>query len=164
MARTMGMAHPWVRFVRSAGAGTMASLVDLGTLCALVSLGGASPRVASVPALLLGNIVMFFAQKHLAFRSRGSARNEASRFILVQLGGIALNAALFELVMRAVPSATPYYAAVRILTTNAVWLAYSYPLWHLVFKVTAEPRHSPGHRLDRGPSPRLARAFGRTVR
>jgi len=132
----MGMAHPWVRFgrfLRSAGAGTMASLADLGMLGALVSLGGASPRAASVPALLLGNIVMFFAQKHLAFRSRGRARSEARRFILVQLGGIALNAALYELVMRAVPSATAYYAAVRILTTNAIWLAYSYPLWHLVF-------------------------------
>ena len=74
----------------------MASLADLATLSALVSFGGVSPRVASVPALLLGNIVMFFAQKHFAFRSRGRARGEAARFILVQLGGFALNAALYD--------------------------------------------------------------------
>jgi len=128
------------RLVRSAGAGAIATLIDLGTLSALVALAGVSPRAASVPALVMGAIAMFFGQKHLAFRARrGDSKREAVLFALVQIGGLAVNAILYELVMRAVPASARHYVAVRLVTTNVVWLAYSFPLWHLVFKPSAEP-------------------------
>jgi len=129
------------RFIRSAGAGAVASVVDLVTLTALVSLAGLSPRVASVPALVLGGVVMFFGQKHWAFRSHaGRTGREAVLFALVQIGGLVLTAILYELVMRTVPGATRYYIAVRLVTTNVVWVGYSFPLWHLVFKPSDEPQ------------------------
>jgi putative flippase GtrA len=129
------------RFIRSAGAGAVASVVDLVTLTALVSLAGLSPRAASVPALVLGGVVMFFGQKHWAFRSHaGRTGREAVLFALVQIGGLVLTAILYELVMRTVPGATRYYIAVRLVTTNVVWVGYSFPLWHLVFKPSDEPQ------------------------
>jgi putative flippase GtrA len=127
------------RLVRSAGAGAVATLVDLGVLTALVSLAGVSPRAASVPALVLGAIVMFFGQKRFAFRSRsGPTGREALLFTLVQIGGLVLTALLYEIVMRTVPGATRYYVPARLVTTNVVWLAYSFPLWHLVFKTSGD--------------------------
>jgi putative flippase GtrA len=130
----------FARLVRSAGAGAVATLADLGSLGALVGLAGMSPRVASVPALVLGAIVMFFSQKYIAFRARrGDARREAVLFALVQIGGLVVNAILYELVLRTFPAVARHYVAVRLVTTNVVWLAYSFPLWHLVFKPSAEP-------------------------
>ena len=52
-----------------------------------------------------------------------------------------LNVLLFEFVMRLLPAATSHCALTRLLTTNAVWLLYSFPLWHPVFrpKTAAKP-------------------------
>ena len=132
------------RLVRSAGAGTIATLVDLGFLSFLVAVVGVSPRGASVPALVVGAVVMFFGQKYLAFRARrGDTKREIVLFALVQIGGLALSAILYDLVMRSSPAAARHYVAARMVTTNVVWLAYSFPLWHLVFKPKADPP-SPG--------------------
>ena len=123
------------RLALSAGAGVAATLVDLGVLAALVSLAGVSPRAANLPALLIGDVVAFFGQKYLAFRSHtGRGGHEAVSFALVEGGGFLLNALLFDVAMRATPTALSHYVIVRLLVTNAVWLCYSFPLWHLVFK------------------------------
>jgi putative flippase GtrA len=127
-----------VRLLRSAGAGGAATLVDLAFLTGLVSLAGVSPRAASVPALVLGNVVTFFGQKYFAFRApKGRPGAQAMSFVLVEGGGFVLNLLLFELVLRLLPAATLHYALTRLLTTNAVWLLYSFPLWHLVFRPKA---------------------------
>jgi putative flippase GtrA len=132
-----------VRLLRSAGAGAAATLVDLAFLTGLVSLAGVSPRAASIPALALGNVVTFFGQKYFAFHAeRAHAAGQAISFVLVEGGGFVLNLLLFELVLRSLPAATSHYALARLLTTNAVWLVYSFPLWHLVFRPNSagEPR------------------------
>ncbi len=128
------------RLVRSAGAGALASGADLASLTALVSLAGLSPRAASVPALVLGCVVMFYGQKLWAFRARaGRVGREAILFVLVQIGGLVLTALLYELAMRASAAAVQHYVLVRLITTNLVWLGYSFPMWHLVFKPSSEP-------------------------
>jgi putative flippase GtrA len=130
------------RLLRSAGAGAAATLVDLAFLTGLVSLAGVSPRAASVPALVLGNVVTFFGQKYFAFHAEGAhAASQALSFVLVEGGGFVLNLALFELILRSIPAAMSHYALARLLTTNSVWLVYSFPLWHLVFRpnTTAKP-------------------------
>jgi putative flippase GtrA len=124
-----------VRLLRSAAAGAAATLVDLAFLAGLVSLAGLSPSAASVPALVLGNVVTFFGQKYFAFQAeRAHAAGQALGFVLVEGGGFLLNLVLFELVLRSLPAASSHYAFTRLLTTNAVWLLYSFPLWHLVFR------------------------------
>ena len=124
-----------VRLFRSGAAGAGASVVDLALLTGLVQIGGLSPRAASVPALITGGVVMFFGQKYLAFRTRGrSVVREMLLFTAVQIGGLVLTGLLFDLVLRLVPSLAHYYIVVRLVTTNVVWLSYSFPLWHWVFR------------------------------
>jgi putative flippase GtrA len=123
------------RLLRSGGAGALAAGTDLATLTVLVQVFGTSPRVASVPALTLGAIVMFFGQKYLAFQSSGKPSvREMALFTLVQLGGFALTALLFDQLLRLVPLAAVHYVVSRMIVTNVVWLAYSFPLWHFVFR------------------------------
>ena len=123
------------RLLRSGGAGALAAGTDLATLTLLVQVAGVPPRAASVPALALGAIVMFFGQKYLAFKSSGKpSLREMVLFALVQLGGFALTALLFDLLLRVAPLAQAHYVVSRMIVTNVVWLAYSFPLFHFVFR------------------------------
>jgi putative flippase GtrA len=109
-------------------------------LAVLTEAAGVSPRIASLPALLVSSVVMFFGQKYFAFGSRGKPTpRELVLFALVQAGGFVLTALLFELVVRSVPFLLDHYVLARILVTNLVWLGYAFPLYHLVF-----PQHKPG--------------------
>jgi putative flippase GtrA len=125
------------RLLRSGFGGLAATLADLATLTLLVRGLGATPELASVPALVVGNLVMFFAQKRLAFGSgEAAAKQEAVRFVLVQAGGFALTAALYALSLELIPGAAGAYVLTRLVVTNLVFLLYSFPLWHWVFRRT----------------------------
>jgi len=77
------------RLARSAGAGAVASMVDLAVLTLLASGVGLGPRVASVPAFVAGGIIMFFGQKYFAFRERNPVRGQqVALFVVVQLVGL----------------------------------------------------------------------------
>jgi len=127
-----------IRLMRSAAGGAAATAVDLVTLQALVAWADWSPRAASIPALIAGGVVMFFAQKYGAFQSnaRPSLR-ELVLFVIVQVGGLALTGLLFEVSLRVLEVAAQHYMVTRLVTANLVWLFYSFPLWHVVFKKPA---------------------------
>jgi hypothetical protein len=55
-------------------------------------------------------------------------------FTAVQIGGLVITGLLFDLALRTMPNLTRYYVVVRLVTTNLVWLFYSFPLWHWVFR------------------------------
>jgi putative flippase GtrA len=124
-----------LRLLHSAGAGGVATLADLGSLTAMVSLFGLSPRVANVPSLLLGSLVMFFGLKRFAFRGRGgSARREIALFTVVQLVGVALSALAFDALVHHWPLAQRWYVGARLASSSVVWLGFSFPAWHWVFR------------------------------
>lgn len=88
----------------------------------------------------------FLGNRHYAFRAaQGSLARQATLYTLVELVALALNGVLFDLVMRllaahavashSAPVAAWAYAPVRLVTSHVVFLAWSYPLWRLVFKV-----------------------------
>jgi putative flippase GtrA len=125
----------FLRLLRSGLAGLLATLSDLAVLTALTELAGLSPRAASVPALATGAIVMFFGQKHFAFGGKGKPKaRELVEFAVVQLGGVVLTGLLYDSALRLAPSLAAHYVVVRLVTTNLVWLGYSFPLWHVVFR------------------------------
>lgn len=118
---------------RSMLAGAAATLVDLGTLFLLVDVVGVAPRVASVPALLLAGSVMFVGNRRFAFRATSSAgARQALRFAGVHAVTLTLNAALFDLAMSVAGGRAPYWA-VRLVVGNAVFLAWSFPMFRRVF-------------------------------
>jgi putative flippase GtrA len=124
-----------MRILRSFVAGAGATLVDLAVLAILVSGLGFAPRVANVPALVAGGIVNFIGNRHFAFRAGdGPLAKQALGYGAVEVVALVLNGLLFELVMRALPGHPGWYAVVRLVTSHVVFLAWSYPLWRLVFR------------------------------
>ncbi|HWL87372.1 MAG TPA: hypothetical protein VNO21_16320, partial [Polyangiaceae bacterium] len=74
-------------------------------------------------------------QKYFAFQERNPVRGgQVALFVAVQVVGLAINALLYDAVLRLVPGAASLYVAARLVTTNIVWLGYSFPVWHLVFR------------------------------
>ena len=125
-----------MRMVRSAAAGLAATGADLATLSILVVGAHWPPRLANVPALLVGGIVNFVGNRVYAFHARGgNAALQAAGFTVVELVALALNGVLYDAVLRLVPAAGSVFWLVRLLTTNVVFLFWSYPLWHKVFRV-----------------------------
>lgn len=122
-----------LRFLRSLFAGGMATLADLASLALLVSVFQFEPRAANVPSLLAGAAVQFFANRHFVFRAReGSLARQALLFVVVEAIALLLNGALFDHAMRVAPASL--YAIVRLVTSNVVFLGFSYPLWRFVFR------------------------------
>ena len=132
-----------LRRVRSGGAGALAAGADLLTLTVLSELFAVGPRSASAPALTVGTVVMFFAQKYLAFRSTGRpSPRELVLFVLVQAGGYGLTLVAYDFALRFVPWLEVHYVLARLAITNLVWLGYSFPLWHWVFRPRAVDKPS----------------------
>lgn len=125
------------RFVRAAVTGSGATLVDLGVLSLLVQVGRWDPRAASLPALVAGGVANFLGNRHFAFRAAaGSIARQALFYTLVEVIALALNGALYDAALRAVPAAGHGYWAVRLVTSHLVFVCWSYPLWRRVFSVS----------------------------
>jgi putative flippase GtrA len=121
----------WV-VVRSAAVGLLATATDLVVLAVLVSGLGVSPRIASVPALVLGISVQFIGNKWFAFgdRSRDWMR-QGAQFIGVESLGFVANLVQFDL---AVTLTKLPYLPLRLITTNVVYFCLCLPLWSLIFR------------------------------
>jgi putative flippase GtrA len=125
-----------VQLLRAGIAGIAATGSDLLTLALLVSVLHVDARVANVPALVVGGVVNFLGNRHFAFRAGGGdVAKQAVGYTVVELIALALNGFLYDLVLRTVPGATHAYWLVRLATSHAVFLCWSYPLWRRVFAV-----------------------------
>lgn len=140
------MTVTWKRIaelLRAGVAGVAATGSDLATLALLVSVLHVDARMANIPALLVGGIVNFLANRHYAFRAAaGHVGKQAVGYTAVELVALALNGLLYDTVLRAVPGAVHLYWLVRLATSHAVFLGWSYPLWRRVFRVA--PREATG--------------------
>jgi putative flippase GtrA len=139
--------QPWTvarlaRLARAGIAGVAATLVDLAVLALLVTGMHVDARAASIPALLAGGIANFVGNRHFAFRAReGNVWRQALLYALVEVMALAFNGLLYDNVLRTWPVATHLYWAVRLATSHAVFLVWSYPLWKRVFAVrNGEPK------------------------
>lgn len=126
-----------LRVLRALLAGGAATITDVAVLAAFVSLMGVAPRYASIPALVAGGVVNFIGNRHFAFRAaQGSLARQAVLYTIVELAALAANGVLFDVVMRLLPPQYAWaYVPVRLVTSHLVFLAWSYPLWRLVFRV-----------------------------
>ncbi len=125
-------------FVRSALAGGAATLADLVVLGVAVGVLHVTPRVANLPALLVGAAVQFLGNRHFAFRAgKGPLGRQALLFALGEAIALVLNAALYDGVARLVPLSAAGAVMARAVTTNVVFLAWSYPVFKRVFRAPA---------------------------
>lgn len=123
--------------LRSAFAGGAATAVDLLVLFVGIHVFGGAPRVASLPALLAGGAVNFYGNRR-AFRATGGAvERQATLFVLSELVTLALNGMLYDLAARTMHPAPAAAIAIRLVTQNMVFLAWSFPIWRLVFRAPA---------------------------
>jgi len=123
------------RLLRAGVAGLAATLADLAVLALLVSLGHIDARIASLPALVVGGVVNFIGNRHFAFRaSAGSLIRQAGLYAVVEILALAFNGLLYDFILRTIPGAPRAYVLVRLLTSHLVFLAWSYPLWRIVFR------------------------------
>jgi putative flippase GtrA len=122
-------------FARSALTGGAATLVDLGVIAFAVGVLGVSAAAANLPALLAGAAVQFAGNRHFAFRAGGGdARRQAALFALTEAVTMALNAALYHLVVTRVALGPGGAVIARAITTNLVFVLWSYPVWSRIFR------------------------------
>jgi len=130
--------------LRAGLAGLAATGADLATLAVLVSVFHVDPRVANVPALVVGGVVNFLGNRYFAFRAhQGNAGKQAAGYTAVELVALGLNGVAYDMVLRLVPGARSVYWLARIATSHAVFLGWSYPLWRKVFAVPADRDDAP---------------------
>ena len=123
------------RLARSFACGGIATAVDLGVLMFLVAACRLDPRAASWPALAVGAVVAFFGNRHLVFRADAqSLPRQLAGYLAVEAGALVLNGVLYHATLTLLPIPHGAYATVRLVTGNVVYLGYSYPLWHWVFR------------------------------
>ena len=138
-----------VLLLRAGLAGVAATLVDLGVLAVLVSVLHVDPRVASLPALIAGGVANFIGNRHFAFRATaGSLARQAAGYTLVEVTALAWNGLLFDTALRAFPAARGVYWLVRLATSHAVFLLWSYPLWRRVFAAPVRAACAPDLEVD----------------
>jgi putative flippase GtrA len=124
-------------FVRSALTGGAATLVDLGVIAFAVGVLGLAPTVANGPALLAGAVVQFFGNRHFAFRGgRGGLLRQGALFVVTEAVTLLLNGVLYHLAVTHLPlggRALVSAVLLRAVTTNLVFVLWSYPVWKRIF-------------------------------
>ncbi|HEY1692222.1 MAG TPA: GtrA family protein [Polyangiaceae bacterium] len=127
------------QLLRAGVAGIAATGSDLAALTLLVSVLHVDPRLANVPALVVGGVVNFLGNRHYAFRARGGhLGKQAIGYTAVELVALALNGFLYDTVLRTAPETAHAYWLVRLATSHLVFLAWSYPMWRHVFRAPRE--------------------------
>jgi putative flippase GtrA len=125
--------------LRSAIAGGAATLSDLGVLFFCITALGLSARVASIPALVAGGIVNFYGNRSFAFRAQsGSLRRQATLYAITEVIALAFNGFLYDAAVRWLHPSNGGALVVRLVTCNAVFLLWSYPIWRWVFRTHDE--------------------------
>jgi putative flippase GtrA len=135
------MASPTQRlatFARSALTGGAATVVDLAVIASAVGLLHVTPAAANAPALLAGAAVQFFGNRHFAFRSargtRGSLARQAGLFAVTEVVAMLFNFLLYHLVVTRVSLGPGCAVLARAITTNLVFVLWSYPVWARIFR------------------------------
>ena len=120
---------------RSVVVGLIATAADWASLIVLVQVFKVRPEIANLPTICLGSVIQFFGNRNWAFRAEnGKLRLQAFGFAGVELCSLFLNWLGFHLMFRY--THVPYFL-IRPLVTTAIYLAFSYPLWHFVFRSKA---------------------------
>lgn len=122
-------------FARSALTGGAATLADLAVIAFAVGVLRVPAAAANVPALFAGAVVQFLGNRHFAFRATsGDVRRQAVLFVLSEAVTMLLNGALYHVVVTQMTLGPMGAVVARAITTNVVFVLWSYPVWSRIFK------------------------------
>ncbi len=128
-------------FVKSSVAGGVGTLVDFGVFFALTTGLGLDPQWANWPGMLAGGVVNFVGNRRFAFHAHhGNLTRQAWRFTGVTMVALLSSAVLFYFAVEAWPGVPPW--VLRLITSNVVYLGWTFPLFRRVFHVHAVQAHS----------------------
>jgi putative flippase GtrA len=132
-----------LRFVRALIVGSGATCVDVAVLSTCIRVVGVAPTSARLPALLAGASVQFFGNRTYTFRAqRGRIGRQARLFIVAELAALAMNYALFRLLVPRVRILPPELTS--FIGTFIVFIAFAYPMRRLViFRLRDDERRTP---------------------
>lgn len=127
-------------FLRSLLTGAMATLADMAVIGLAIGVFGLTAKQANLPALLIGAGVQFVGNRQFAFRGAraGSLRKQAALFAATEVVGLTLNWVLYFAAASAFHLNVATAVIARAITTNLVFLGWSYPVWTRVFRGTRE--------------------------
>ena len=127
----------WIALPKTLIVGAVATLADMTLLAVMVQFFGCTPQFANIPSLLVGSIIQFFGNRYVSFEGAkdGKVHQQMLGFVLAEMGGVALNAALFHIL---VTSTSLTYALARPAGTFVVFICFSYPAWNAIFKGKAK--------------------------
>jgi putative flippase GtrA len=138
---TLGVSAVRSAFVRHQAASVVATVVDFGTMVALVELARLDPAVATLVGATFGAVVNFTMNRHVTFERAGDTLGpQAARYAVVSAASAGLNALLEYFGTHVV--AAPYLA-VRIVVAVAVSVLWNYPM-HRSFVFRPDRKSSDG--------------------
>jgi putative flippase GtrA len=121
------------RFGTSIAVGAAATAVDFVLLSVLARVFGVEPTRAKIVSFLGGLSVQFLGNRTFTFRARsGSVRAQAALFFTIESVTLCLHWLLFRFFVRQLR--LPIELA-NLLVGFLVFSAFSFPLWHYVFRV-----------------------------
>jgi putative flippase GtrA len=134
------------RLVSFVGVGAVATLVQYGILVLSVEILGLRPFLGSSAGFAISAVLNYWVNYHFTFRSQNSHVDAATRFALVAVAGLVLNALAMVLLGR-VPG-LPYVAAQVIATVvvlawnflgNSLW-TFAHRREYQANKIIGEPK------------------------
>lgn len=124
------------RFLRNCAAGSVASLCYFAAYLPLRHWAGIAQAAADNIGLVGGAIVQFVGCRYFVFHARaGSLGRQAAGFTLAEVMTLLLNMLVLWLLRLLLPPAVGQHDALALASTFVVFVVFSYPVWHLVFRV-----------------------------
>jgi putative flippase GtrA len=127
------------RFLRNCLSGGLATGVYFAVYIPLYR-GAALPQsVADNVGLVVGAGVQFLGARYFVFRARqGKIHRQLTGFVLAELATLLMNVALLWLARKLLPREIGESDLLVLATSFLVFACFSYPIWHLVFRVPKE--------------------------
>lgn len=127
-------AHTW-RFLRNCLTGGVATGVYFATYLPLHHWAQWPQSVADNLGLLVGAAVQFVGARYFVFRARqGKLHRQIAGFALVELATLLANMGALWAGRSLLPGAYGQSDLLVLATSFTVFVGFSYPAWHLVFR------------------------------
>jgi putative flippase GtrA len=129
------MRHLW-RFLRNVLTGGIATAVYFGAYLPLYHWAGLPQWAADNAGLALGAAVQFIGARYFVFRARqGALHKQLTGFVLAEAATLLMNMAALFGARQLLPEAVGTSDWLVLATSFVVFAGFSYPIWHLVFRV-----------------------------